>query len=1357
MSLRRRVADKQHRWFSQVDLNGVVLSEPVLAEAAPVGFRNLEKRELAQFYKAREVWNLPRGMIQGDADVTWTDFVLEQLLRLGPSRWQQGAEISQRFVAALVQQRETLRPTRVLLDGDEALLLYLRVPRSQSLDTPWNTGGSWKASPTTKLERLLRETGVEVGLVTNGEAWRLLVASPSETASWLTWTAQTWADSPSTLSAFMDLLGEARFFAGPKEGTILELVRTSRKRQADVADQLGTQVREALELFVRELDHIDASVDGALLLSYSDDEVFEAAASLMMRLVFLLKAEESALLPHGAVSYDRSYGVLHLLTRLERAHRLAPERLRDSSEAYAQLLGTFRLIHQGSPDPDINVTAYGGDLFDPDTYPLLEGRPRGAELPGAQRLCPLPVRDSVIREMLRRLKYARGENDALQRVSYRTLEIEQLGHMYEGLLDLKLQRAPQESLLLLLTPTSKVPAPTLVASELIGGSLKDLGGAIAKATGRAAVDVMNAFKRNEQAEVDASRLPEGLPRELAAAAPYVRKIGVVRPGGLYVDYGNRRHDQGAVYTPTSITEPLVRRALEPLVFVGRKEERRLRSPRELLALRVCDPAMGSAAFLVQAVRFLAEHLANAWDEALASNPGVALTMPYGVPAEHTPGELLMPEAREERVLWARRFVAERCVYGCDINPLAVEMAKLSLWLTTAAPDKPFTFLNHVLRQGNSIVGVDLAQLRNWSLARDGSEQSLITRLLESTISVAAVTRHSLARLTGRASEAERRSILKKAEAATTRLGIAADLLVGPWLGQSDDSVAGTQANSGLLKVVAAQTEADWSALKEEAHSALATKPLHWPFEFPDVFLEGLGFDAIIGNPPYVRQELISGLKRYLKMSFRAFSGTADLYVYFFELGLRLLKPGGRLSMIVTNKWMRAAYGEGLRSTLASESCVEEIVDFGHAKQVFVNIDVFPSIVTLRRPVPEQPCSAQTAVCTIPRKQLRLDDLYSQIEKESFLLPQQSLGADPWQLDPPEVQALMQKMRDRGIPLQKHVGRPPLSGVKTGFNEAFVVDDKVRRKLLEEDARCDSVLLPFIRGRDIKRWTPSDSGLWLLYIPWDFELDRFPAIARHLEQYRTKLSVRSDVRENQAPWFALSRFRPEYAEWFSRPKIIYKEIQYTSSFALDAQGTCLNNTAFFIPKAEPALLGILNSPLLWWYCWRHLVHGKDDVLRGATVRIGELPIPQLSTEATDRLSAAVQAILVLQAKVKDEWQDLAAFISEKWPTCSEQDVIVAVRARGETALLMALKKSSSVKFKPSSGDLAKATALVQSIIAKVEARHTESRAHEEEISREVFEAYGFTHGDQELVWSTAPPRTPLTESFTEEPEDEPADE
>src|SRR4030095_10171335 len=192
--------------------------------------------------------------------------------------------------------------------------------------------------------------------------------------------------------------------------------------------------------------------------------------------------------------------------------------------------------------------------------------------------------------------------------------------------------------------------------------------------------------------------------------------------------------------------------------------------------------MGSAAFLVQVVRFLSERRVDAWDHASAEKAeGALLTMPYGLVTEGGQSELLMPESREERVMWARRFVAERCVYGVDINPLAVEMAKLSLWLATAAPTKPFTFLDHVLRCGNAVVGADLEQLQGWSLDRSGSRHPLFTLLVAETVGKAVESRHELARMTGRGSEAEKRLVLRRAETATARLATAADLLVASWL------------------------------------------------------------------------------------------------------------------------------------------------------------------------------------------------------------------------------------------------------------------------------------------------------------------------------------------------------------------------------------------------------------------------------------------------------------------------------------------------------------------------------------------------------------------------------------------------
>ena len=213
MATNKRVAYRQHRWLSSIEITGVVLSEPVLADAG--NFRSLDKAEVATFRKQREIWNLPKGMVEGNGQPAWINFILEDFLGLKDKEyWQVGASIPADKVVNLREQQETLRPNRILLDEGQAVLLVLEVPREQSLDKPWiQDKGRWKASPTTKIERLLRETGVELGLLTNGEAWRLVVASPSETTSWMTWTAQTWNDDPLTLAAFKDLLGESRFFA----------------------------------------------------------------------------------------------------------------------------------------------------------------------------------------------------------------------------------------------------------------------------------------------------------------------------------------------------------------------------------------------------------------------------------------------------------------------------------------------------------------------------------------------------------------------------------------------------------------------------------------------------------------------------------------------------------------------------------------------------------------------------------------------------------------------------------------------------------------------------------------------------------------------------------------------------------------------------------------------------------------------------------------------------------------------------------------------------------------------------------------------------------------------------------------
>jgi hypothetical protein len=303
-----------------------------------------------------------------------------------------------------------------------------------------------------------------------------------------------------------------------------------------------------------------------------------------------------------------------------------------------------------------------------------------------------------------------------------------------------------------------------------------------------------------------------------------------------------------------------------------------------------------------------------------------------------------------------------------------------------------------------------------------------------------------------------------------------------------------------------------------ADPAVHVRAFDWRAAFPEVFAAG-GFDVVLGNPPYVRQEWIAPFKSYLQQHYRAFDGAADLYVYFYELGINLLKPGGRLGFIVTNKWMRAGYGEPLRRFFGEHAWVESVVDFGHAKQIFEDADVFPSILVARKPTSEPP-PATARVCAIPREQLRVDDLNRQITAEGFEVSRDRLGAAAWTLEPPGVVALLEKVRRIGVPLKEFTNVTPLCGIKTGFNDAFLIDTPTKGKLVAADPTSAGLFRPYLRGQDIDRWQGEWSGLWMLAMksssnhpwPWAKASDQaeavfaatYPAIHAHLNQYREAL-------------------------------------------------------------------------------------------------------------------------------------------------------------------------------------------------------------------------------------------------------------
>jgi hypothetical protein len=259
-----------------------------------------------------------------------------------------------------------------------------------------------------------------------------------------------------------------------------------------------------------------------------------------------------------------------------------------------------------------------------------------------------------------------------------------------------------------------------------------------------------------------------------------------------------------------------------------------------------------------------------------------------------------------------------------------------------------------------------------------------------------------------------------------------------------------------------------------------------------------GFGVVIANPPYVRQEQIKEFKRHFQALYDCYTGTADLYVYFYERGTKLLADGGVMTYISSNKYFRSAYGEHLRNYLASKFTIHQVVDFGDAP-VF-NAIAYPSIIILQKKDPEG--STVKTLNWVPGE--NIDSFASVFAERCRPMEQKELSGAGWKLESPAVLRLMEKLRKAGTPLGEYVKGRLYYGIKTGLNEAFVVDRATRDRLIAEHSSSAEVLKPFLRGRDVKRWRVEYQDLWLIFTRRGIDIKKYPAIEKHLKQYKKQL-------------------------------------------------------------------------------------------------------------------------------------------------------------------------------------------------------------------------------------------------------------
>ena len=1186
VSAARRHAD----WLSLLDVSGPFLTLPVLARALPHGLDADDPDHARELRVALE--ELRDDPALHGRFVRW---VLQRTLGLPGEVLLEGQAVPAGLSHPVAEHGETLRPDLVVAEQGGG------APRARMLISVWPAGQAldgrvvdrrWTASPRERMAELCRATRVPLGLVTDGGRWTLVHARAGETVGYATWHADLWLEERDTLRAFRTLLGVERFFAVDEGATLEALLVASAQAQQEVTDALGGQVRHAIELLVDALERADRDTGHRLLAGVANQELYEAAVTVMMRLVFCFFAEERGLLPAGDPLYAEAYAASTLRERLQAEADAGGEELLDRRVgAWPRLLALARALHGGIEHDALRLPAYGGALFDPDRFAFLEGRSAGStwrETPAT----PLPVSDRTVLHVLDALQLLRVGGER-QRLSYRSLDVEQVGHVYEGLLDHTAERSHEHALGLAGRLEPEIALGELEAHRTRDGD-ETLCAWLAKETGRGARALARALDVEPDAR-RAARLRAACGNDDALVARVLPFQALLREdlrgdptvflaGSVYVTKALERRASGTYYTPRALAEEVVRHALDPIVHApGPAEEAdpaawALKPPRELLELRVCDMAMGSGAFLVAACRYLAARLVEAW-EALGEGRWTV----EGARAAGEPGEVLVPADELDRDVLARRLVCDRCLYGVDKNPMAVDMAKLSLWLVTMARDRPFSFLDHALRCGDSLLGLtSLAQLEHLHMDPAAGERLhgtlfAFTEQIRPAIDRALTLRRELESFpTVDVRDAEHKARLHdEAQDALIVARMLGDVVVGAALGTAggsadalDDALTSVaplvrQALAGPDSEVARQELRDRAAhwlAADPGH--LDRRPFHWPLELPEA-LEAGGFDAIVGNPPFQGGQRITGAlgNHYRDLLVEHVAdgkrGSADLVAYFFLRAAALLRDQGGMALLATN-----TIGQGD----TREVGLDQLLDRGWSIPRAVSSRPWPGGANLE----------------VAHLWLRRDGWAGPVSLDDFDV----LGI---------TGSLESRSRVSGPAhrLAANAGHSFQGSIVLGMG--FVLSPGEAQRLIGGDPRNAEVVMPYLNGEDLNSRPDQSPARWVInFRDWPIEQAQeyvapFEVVERLVKPQRAQ-NNRAIYRDR---WWQFAETRPAMRRALGGlTRVLVRALSGKHhTFAFVRSGIVVDQTALAFADETDQHFGVLSSEV-------HAVWAMD---RGATLR------------------------------------------------------------------------------------------------------------------------------------------------------------
>ena len=638
-----------------------------------------------------------------------------------------------------------------------------------------------------------------------------------------------------------------------------------------------------------------------------------------------------------------------------------------------------------------------------------------------------------------------------------------------------------------------------------------------------------------------------------------------------------RKFSGSYYTPLYIVDYIVKNTIEPLIDnITKDTNDKFERIEKILSLNILDPAMGSGHFLIGVVNYIAKRIC----------------------------EIEFEEVTEQHLIERKRDVVRRCVYGVDINPLATDLAMVSLWLETLSSEKPLSFLSAHLKCGNSLIGSQINILfdKQTTLMESQKGREQFKRTIKEFLMFENLEDSSASAVK---TKIEKYQNIQSKGTIYYNIKSLLDCKVAESFGIKIPIIADFKAKVGENSLDFF-TDDSWQKIQQ---LALQHRFFHWDLEFPDLFYDengefkkNGGFDAIIGNPPYVRQELISPIKPYLKSKYNTYNGTADLFVYFFEKGLQLVKDRRFIGFITSNKWLKTNYGLNLRKLLC-EYHIKKFIDFGDT-QIFKGATTYPLILILNNLKEKNPKITAVSIDTV-----NFDSLEVFEEKNKIYFDGNKLTSDGWNVVTSEVINILEKVKKNSISFDEYVEGEVYLGIKTGLNKAFIIDEETKKTLISEDAKSEEIIRPFLGTADVERYGVKKIKKFIILTKKDIKIQQYPAILKHLTKFKKELEIRSDIQVS-GKWFELRTC--SYYDEFDKPKIIFGYTVIGPRFTIDQERYIASNSHFIIPKNDKKLLGILNSSLGWFLmknCCTRLQNGYSllwDYLKKIPISIKDSP-------------------------------------------------------------------------------------------------------------------------------------------------------